>query len=532
MIRGVIMSIFAKALSLPSLISHRMGCFLGQEGRPVVQVVIGVTVALLVRLVFLPWMHPVDWDGFFYLFYARNILAGDFLRPAAGWSLPPFGYALAIASLSCVVPSLESAAVLVSLLAGVLLIVPIFLLGEAMGGYRVACFAVPLVAFNPWLVHYSLSVLTESLFTFLLAWLVWLWLLDYRDQRFKGHGVMLAVVSGALVFVRPLGLVAVAGGILIQAFRPSPLPRRRPWAKLAKYSILTAVIAIAFICHARAVTKHMEHLTGQPQGFYAIHAAEAGLSGYYGNLPPYRPSMSPLTYLRANIWLLARPYFTAFVDQLASGIAEENDHHRALMAYYLWPLAAVGVWLCASERWRLVPLIGLLPYFLAVPLFGPFGRYYVPLLPFFLLYAAVGLAALIEGLRQRTAVVTVAAILLITLVHTYEFNPHRRVNMGAYEEVGRWLGRHEHPDVVIADHPAPAYYAQAQIRWLQDTWLNEELPPLEKFRGQRVYLVAAEGSALKPPPSTVLTPVYTSHSSVSARMIAYRVEPRGQTVSP
>jgi 4-amino-4-deoxy-L-arabinose transferase-like glycosyltransferase len=176
-----------------------------------------LTLALIFRLVFLRWIQRTDWDGFFYLWYARNIMAGDWLNPSTQWVPYPPGYPSAVAGTFWITQSYEGGAVLVSLVCGVLLIIPVYMLAVQVSGKGAAWIAAILVALNSWMVRYSLSVLSESLFTTVLLLLMWLSAQEVLSQRNWVRWLFIAMLSIGLVFVRPIGLTVLAGGMLSQS---------------------------------------------------------------------------------------------------------------------------------------------------------------------------------------------------------------------------------------------------------------------------------------------------------------------------
>jgi hypothetical protein len=485
------------------------------------QIGLVAAVALLVRLILLRWRHNIDWDGYFYIWQSQNILKGDFLQPSPEWTPYPLGYPLTIAAVSMVAPSFQGAGIFVSLLAGVLVIVPLFLLADGIGGCGPALLATLLTALNSWLVRYSLSVLTESLFIFLLVLWVWLLVIDFRGERFKGHALTLFAVSACMVFVRPIGLVALAGGILLQAFRLNG--RVASTIRLASMGLL---ITVGYIVYSHAVTRHLEKLTGQPQPSYALQEMSRGLEQHFGNagnVVLYVPAMPAMTFLRNNGLLIVWRYVYILLSQLSGGVlGDPIDRSLGVFPFYLWPFAAIGSWVCASERWRLAPLIALLPYFLVLPLFKDDCRYYVPLIPFFLLYSAVGVGVLVGRLGRRVRVAAIVGILLVSAMQAYEFNQHEPERIDAREEIGNWLGQHERPDIVFAYDPAPAYYAGAHLKLLPEGEPPTKLLSWKPIQGsQRTYLVAPENQT---PPNISLVPIYTSRSAFPTRSVVYRIE--------
>ncbi len=496
------------------------------------------TIVLIVRLVFLPFVQRVDWDGFFYLWYAKGILAGNWFLPLAEWTPYSLGYPTGIAAAFLLTHDLEKAGIAVSLIAGVLLILPIASMVENIGGRHAAWLVAILIALNPLLVRYSLSILTESLFTFLFALQVWFWVRHFQKNEMLRHRLLSAASSLAIVFVRPIGIAVLAGGLLVNSLRHSE--RRNALIHAGLVVVLSAAV---YTLYAQAVSLNLQSLTGAPQPSYALLEMSRGLTQFYTDaanlgerIVEYQPPMSAVAFVQSNWKSLLKRYVYIFLERLSTGVHwQENTNGLSVFPIYLLPFFGIGLWQCAFDIKRLIPLTAAVPYLLIIPFFTSDPRYYVPLIPFFLVYVAIGLIGMIN-LRKSTGLVLTAGALLINTAMVYQSNYHEwPVPVSAYKEVGSWLRQNTQPDVVLSSTPAPAFYADAKLGWLENKPLGAQLDSVGDWRNRHIALVIEDN----PASTSVLFNgeqedsaafrarlIYSSSSNVPLHLLVYGISPR------
>jgi 4-amino-4-deoxy-L-arabinose transferase-like glycosyltransferase len=107
-------------------------------------------------------------DGVLYVYMADDIARGDLNEAFKRNNRIPPLYLFLMAGLGRVGLESETAGVLISVVAGVLLIIPVFLMAEMIFGPRVATVSGFLAAVNPNLVNASSQVMRDSLFLFFL----------------------------------------------------------------------------------------------------------------------------------------------------------------------------------------------------------------------------------------------------------------------------------------------------------------------------------------------------------------------------
>jgi len=177
-----------------------------------------LTIALAIRIFFLRFEYAAGWDEINYLkLGASGALHGlnHVLHPY--WS--PF-YPLAVALFGKIVPDFELAGRLVSVLFGVLLIVPVYFFAVKHFSKKAAWFCSLLIAFFPMLVESSVSALTEALYIFAAI-----------------TGVILGYIA---IQKKSIGLAALTGALFCLAY----LTRPEGIGFLIVFTGLTACVAV------------------------------------------------------------------------------------------------------------------------------------------------------------------------------------------------------------------------------------------------------------------------------------------------
>ncbi|MDO8555705.1 MAG: glycosyltransferase family 39 protein [Nanoarchaeota archaeon] len=130
-----------------------------------------VVVALGIRLLLLSTQHTVEIDGAYYVRMGQNLFAGRGLVDIEGHVNTVFMplYPILIGSVDLLIHDGELSARLLSILFGVLLIFPVFLLGKDLYGRIAGLLAAGMVAIYPALAYISTITYTDSLFLFLIT---------------------------------------------------------------------------------------------------------------------------------------------------------------------------------------------------------------------------------------------------------------------------------------------------------------------------------------------------------------------------
>jgi len=124
-----------------------------------------VLLAFAYRLFLLRYEYVIPSDGVFYATLGKNLVSGN-LKEGLSTYWPPL-YPLLIGLSSLLFQDLEFSGMLVSVVAGSLLVIPVYLWSRNSYGKDVAYLSVFLTILSPLLTKYSTKVFTESLYTLL-----------------------------------------------------------------------------------------------------------------------------------------------------------------------------------------------------------------------------------------------------------------------------------------------------------------------------------------------------------------------------
>ncbi len=191
--------------------------------------------AAAVRLFVLARYYCINSDGVRYLRAAENFYNGDIQSGLASY-YPP-GYPALIAVVYPLIHDWELTGQILSLLFGVLLLLPLYGIFRKVFDERVALLVGFLAAISPYLVLYSVHVRTESLYLFLSTTAIYLFLRAIQEHRltcyFSG-----GLVAGYAYLVRPeaIGFLALIPGMLAA--------RWTVWKDYDFASVARAVVAL------------------------------------------------------------------------------------------------------------------------------------------------------------------------------------------------------------------------------------------------------------------------------------------------
>src|SRR5260370_1205545 len=119
-----------------------------------------VLVAFLIRLWMVKFDTRLEGDDVWYATLGKNLISGNF-RDGLSTYWPPL-YPVLVGLSSLLFHDLEFAGRFVSIAAGSLLVIPVYLLGRNLYGNRIASIGAFFVIINPLLISVSTGLMTES----------------------------------------------------------------------------------------------------------------------------------------------------------------------------------------------------------------------------------------------------------------------------------------------------------------------------------------------------------------------------------
>lgn len=202
----------------------------------------------------------ITWDGAEYARIAQNVLAGAGYVGMRGHEMfvfPPL-YPLTIAALLPFTHSAELAGTLVSLIAGVLLVVPLYALAADLYGPRAGIAAGALAAALPFTVQLSTVVLSDALFLTLAAGGLALLVRAARDRGWT-EALGCGACFGAAYLTRPEGALLEAVAI-VAVLAAAVLGRdglRRGAASAAAVALPFLILAAPYIAFLSTNAGHL-----------------------------------------------------------------------------------------------------------------------------------------------------------------------------------------------------------------------------------------------------------------------------------
>ena len=420
-------------------------------------------VAFAIRVLVAEFLPVIQPDGVVYLAVAKQF-------QATGSPFDPLFhplYPICIALAQPLVGDWEVAGRLVSAFFGALVILPAFALARGIVGRQAALLSAVFIAVHPRLVQDSASVLCEATYTFLLV----LGVLAARRGLVSGPKALVSFAGlclGLAYLVRPEGALYLVGLVLVVVFMIATGRERAaailPW--LGAAVLVSIVVVVPYVWYLAEVRGHFT-LSGKIDHNLPLSTGTAAA-----------PSPLPMRVLE-NL-LLFQKY--AVPD---------------LLPWVLLLLVLPGV----LARGRMSGWLGRDAILLAAAL-PPFAslafhvepRIFLPILPFILPFAAVGMlwAAVTLTDAHRGWRWSVAMALLVALVLVpWTFQPVLRPDAGAalYRQAARWIAETQPRDAVLLDRkPLVAFYSER--RWVPLPRIGpEELLAAARQAGARLVVL-------------------------------------------
>jgi len=212
-----------------------------------------MALAFILRIFLVLYPEVIHIDGVEYIRHAKEVLVGNWTE---GKSSP--GYPALVAFASTLIKNYELAGIWVSIVFGVLLVIPVFYLGKTIFNEKVGMISGLVVAVHPFLHTFSGSVLTESTYHFFIATSVLFGWYAFRKGRFD-HVLLFSVFATLAFLTRPeaIGLLFV---FIVWVFFFNPPEERRYWSKRM---VMTLVALLAFLAFSSPYLGQLRKETGK-----------------------------------------------------------------------------------------------------------------------------------------------------------------------------------------------------------------------------------------------------------------------------
>ena len=375
-------------------------------------------------------LFPIDYklakDAALYVALARNVVSHGVFGPEPGvpFALVPPGYPLYLAAVFALTGQSLIAARLGQALLGTFMVWQTYLIGQQLGGRRVAVASAVIIAlYPPWIV-WPVRFLTEPLYTVLLLAVVWCIIRSAKACTVKwavmaGGAFGLALLTREVLFAFPLALPAALWWckvrcrpalVYLAVFAVSAIVMVSPWL-VRNYRAFGQVFYTERIEAARYrltgcgyLAPRYKHLAGggarppksRPPEFYERYGTPSEWTSVEALLS------DPIRYLRHTgnrfVELWVHPNGLASLPRSAL-------IRSAYVAAHLVMLALAGVTVVVGLKRRDAG-VGILTLFLAYNTFlilffaSPKPRYALPFLPLMFVLAASCLCALLQWLAR------------------------------------------------------------------------------------------------------------------------------------
>ena len=357
--------------------------------------------AAVVRLLDLARYYCINSDGVVYLRAAEDFFRGDIKSGLA--SVYPPGYPLLIAVVYPLVGEWELTGQLVSLLYGILLLLPLYGLFRRVFDERAALLAAFLAAISPYLVLYSVHVRTESLYLFLSTTAIYLFLSAIDEQRLMRF-FLGGLVAGYAFLVRPeaIGFFALVPVMLLarwifwKDFRFGSLAR----SSLA-FGMGFVVFALPFIVYLSIDTGHFGALSRKAGITLAINLKESGMLDA-DDRPEAQDAIDSLEFTE-----YVRHHPLQYVEKAATDLLPAVGVYFEALYYSYVPFLLVGLFLMFRDRLgdkQETLLLGFAAFYVfAFALIYVKRRYALQAVPISLAWVACGMWWLWDWLQRRYA---------------------------------------------------------------------------------------------------------------------------------
>jgi len=472
---------------------------LGSKGKShwkVLLLIMALAFGLRIFLVLYP--EVIHNDGVEYIRYAKEVLAGNW----TGGKANP-GYPVLIALVYTLIKNYELAGIWISIIFGVLLIIPVFYLAKEIFNKRVGIISGLVVAVHPLLYLSSGSVLTESTYHFFIATSVLFGWYAFSKGRFY-HVVLFSFFTSLAFLTRPeaIGFLFIFS-VWIFFFNP---PGKRRY--ISKRVVVILVAILAFLIFSSPFLIQVRKETGKWSISRKVDVSIGSFSRMedlpsLNEIRPWRKGLPLLSLLKDPLSLLAK---------VGTGFLKSFYRFQQVFNPILSFFAVIG-WIGIIKNRSLYSLKA--NFYIMTYHFFYFGlvfsilmatrRYTSQMISISIPWAAFGFWMSLEwvhqrwkfvGNKERVAKILVTLLLLILFIQGVMgySREHRLIQ----KEAGLWMKDHLPRGVKIMSRlPQEAFYAE--LSWTgipRKTY--EEVLEIARSKGVR-YLVLDEDTEERSP---------------------------------
>lgn len=380
-----------------------------------------VIVGLALRAICAFWFRGmIDGEGAEYGRLAQNLLAGrgyvGIATPGDQLFFPPL-YPMLIAALTVVTGNAEVAGRLLSVVAGSLTVIPVYLIARRLYDSRIAMLAAVLTGVHPFLVQFSSTMFCEPTYLAIVLTAIYV-AMRAMDNPSRGNLVTMGLLFGAAYLVRQEAFAYALIGAFIVAlhiwFEGRARTKRLAWISLVGLGfMLVAGPYIAWISVESGQFRLQGKSSPNIQTESRIQQGQTSDQAAYSVAPDLTPTgtwMIPSATTLQNFKIETSDLIKVLLVRAKVVMLDASNTIAGSLEFgspFLFGLAFLGLFAAPWTLRLLVPqtyvlaLLGLVPVgLLFTYVLGP--RFYFLFLPFMCVWASVGIMK-IGGWASRTA---------------------------------------------------------------------------------------------------------------------------------
>ena len=481
--------------------------------------VLGCTMAaFLIRFLLISQDSVIEFDGVYYATLGERIISGDFYGGISAYWSPLYCFFIGISS--PFFQNSESAGRFVSIVAGTLLIIPVYFLIRDFFGQLPAYFGTILVVIHPMLIRSSLSVMTEPVYTLIFTTIM---LTGWHALR-KGKALIFfltGLLFGSAYLIKPeaIGFVGLFFVLTLGAkfFRPNLAFR----TLLKGYSLLILGFAIFLLPYVGLLHQKTGRWTisQKLQNNVAIINEGEGLlkltddgqitkrDQLYGDVfetgqqkKPFLPASSSIDSLHRNSDIKGNLGIKGDLVRIFYNLRKEVKQSIPEIFPFFYPfvlIAIIGFFYKPWTRLRTAKEIYLSSFFICT-LIGYAAtvietRYLFPIIPILICWIAHGIVGFSDWATKSASrflrtnhklkPIFAQAFTLIVLIASMIFSLSQEMALDNVEnlpfeekQAGLWIkNQAKSQPLIMASSPIVAYYAGAKQIYVPDEEFSEVL---------------------------------------------------------
>ncbi len=404
-----------------------------------------------------------DYDGYYYLKIAKNILKAKLVYEAVNWTplLP-----VLIALFSFLPMPLDQLGSLINIFFGALTVFPIFFLVKNMLNKEAAFFSTIIYAFHPHIAFVNVQVMSESTYIFVFFILAWLMVTIIKTGGYSVKNGLVCGAVGALVYYgRPEGTITlIVLVILALIVGKVEFKTKIKWALITSFVILVVLLPYLFFLKSHTgkfvlsgkspeILYHIRNMMGVPETCESYFSTftydlDKTYSFIKNNIINAWIITTEETLLYSVFIILFLTFFIIVIRKSTIGFA------NSLFFFFALILPVIGPIIFKVDQRYLSPTTSVLSVMMGIGLYGIFDK-------------------VMSGLRSifiKTAVCG-AIILFFTAFGFYKiydrFERQGELQIifeqeRLYKKTGQWLAKHvPQNSIVVSTSPnyLVAYYA-------------------------------------------------------------------------